>query len=167
MKKIIFSIFLLFSTAELLLAQADWTNKSRLLPDKLREIAVGIQISHDPNPCYPEKIGDTFYWKHHTQARATVGDLTVVECGSYIWYDAGGWHANMHYTPTEFAEKFDCPNAVLKRNKTYTYQKNWRLGNKPYGGDALWYIIAKDKNGKLYKGSALVETEGKVLTAQP
>jgi hypothetical protein len=143
-------------------AQNAWTNKSRLLPDKLRELPVGIAITHDPNPCYPVKEGDTYYWKHHTSAVSFKGDLTVLECGSFIWYDSTGWHDNMHYTPAEVAEKFNCKNAVLKAGKTYQYEKNWRLGKQAYGGDALWYIIAKDKNGKLYKGYALIETEDKV-----
>lgn len=155
----------MFITLSSVNAQSGWTNKSRLMPDKLRELPVGILMSHDPNPCYPELIGDTYYWKHHTMATATNKQLTVIECGSFIWYDASGWHANMNYPPEEFAKAFNCPHAIMKAGKTYTYQKNWRYGNKPYGGDALWYIIAKDKDGKLYKGTALIETEDKVLNS--
>ena len=162
MKKLSFTITLLFISA-CLFAQADWSNKSRLMPDKLRELPVGILMSHDPNPVYPVKEGDTYYWKHTTSVTAVKETLTVIECGSFIWYDASGWHANMKYTPQEFQKAFECPNAILQPGKTYIYKKNWRLGNQPYGGDALWYIIATDRNGKLYKGYALIETESKVL----
>lgn len=155
-------MLLLFITGSLT-AQSTWTNKNRLMPDKLRELPVGIIMSHDPNPVYPVKVADTFYWKHNTKATAIYKDLTIVECGSYIWYDATGWHANMQYTPKDFERAFNCPNGMLKLNQTYTYSKNWRWGLKAYGGDALWYIIAKDKNGKLYKGTALIETEATVL----
>ena len=164
MKKLLTTLILAL-TALSLFAQTDWTNKSRLMPDRLKELPVGIIMSHDPNPVYPVKEGDTFYWKHHTKATATEHTLTVVECGSFIWYDASGWHANMKYSPVDFAKAFECPGAILKANKTYTYQKNWRYGKQAYGGDALWYIIAKDENGKLYKGTALIETEDKILTS--
>ena len=117
-------------------------------------------------PATPVQIGDTYYWKHSTFATAQNEDLTVMVCGSFIWYDQSGWHNNMSYSPEEFAKAFNCPNAILKKGKTYTYLKNWRFGKQLYGGDALWYIIAKDKNGKLYKGYSLIETENKVLTTQ-
>lgn len=88
----------------------------------------------------------------------------MVECGSFIWYDESGWHANMQYTADEFSKAFQCPGAKLKKDKTFTYTKNIRFGRQAYGGDALWYIIAKDNNGKLYKGLALVETESHIQT---
>ena len=141
-------------------AQTAWTNKSRLLPDKLRAIPVGILMSHDPNPCYPVMAADTFYWIHNTKATAADKELTVVECGSFIWYDTSGWHTNILHSPQEFAELFKCPGAILKKGVTYTFTKNIRYGKQAYGGDALWYILAKDSDGKLYKGTALIETEG-------
>ncbi len=166
MKKLIFiKLVLLFFTGELA-AQSVWSDKTRVLPEKLRQLPVGITISHDPNPAYPEKIADTFYWKHNTKATATVARLTVVEFGSFIRFDATGWRANMLMGPKEFADLFNCPKARLKQNRTYTYPKNWRLGKQAYAGDALWYIIAADEKGKLYKGTALIETEATVLTSE-
>jgi hypothetical protein len=164
MKRISVITAILLLVVSSLLAQSDWTNKNRALPDKLRELPVGVLMWHDPNPCYPVKINNTYYWKHHTTISATVAGLTVVECGSFIWYNESGWHANMKYSPGEVAEKFNCPAGKLKVGKQYVYLKNWRVGDQAYGGDALWYIIAKDSNGKLYKGTSLIETENKVLT---
>ncbi len=166
MKRSILTTIILLALPGMLLAQTDWTNKRRVLPDKLRDLPVGVLLWHDPNPRYPELVGDTYYWKHSTFAMAPKEDLTVVSCGSFIWYDESGWHSNMNYTPAEFAEAFNCPNVVLKKGKTFTYLKNWRFGKQLYGGDALWYIIAKDKNGKLYKGLALIETETNVINAK-
>lgn len=160
MKKTLIIIIFLFNISGLI-AQNVWSDKTRVLPDKLRGLPVGIRMSHDPNPCHPELIDSIYYWKHHTKAIAIDKQLTVVECGSFIWYSASGWQANITLSPAEFAEAFNCTSAVLKVKRTYTYQKNWRYGKQPYGGDALWYVIAKDKNGKLYKGYALIETEGK------
>ncbi|GAB3023794.1 hypothetical protein [Spirosoma pulveris] len=137
-----------------------WSNKSRLLPDKLRLLPVGLTLWHTNNPCVPVLEGDMYYWKHATMVRADVSDLELVEAGSFIWYDSTGWHPNMRYNPDEFAATFVCPQGKLQRGQTYTFPKNWRYGKQAYGGDALWYVIAKDRSGKLYKGYGLIETEG-------
>lgn len=166
MKNLALTITFLFLLSGSLFAQFAWTNKARVMPDKLREMPVGILMSHDPNPCYPVLQVDTFYWIHNTKATSVYKRLTVVECGSFIWYDASGWHANMSYSPEEFSKAFNCPGAILKKGKTYTYTRNIRFGKQAYGGDALWYIIAKDETGKLYKGTALIETESNTLTSK-
>ncbi len=164
MKKSSLTIYLFLSLAFSAGAQGIWSDRARLLPDKLRQLPVGIFMSHDPNPCYPVRIADTFYWIHNTKATAVYQELKMVECGSFIWYDNSGWHDNMHYSVKDFSEAFHCPGGILRKGKTYTYKKNTRYGQKAYGGDALWYIIAKDKNGKLYKGYAVIETEANILT---
>jgi hypothetical protein len=149
-------------------AQTAWTNHSRVLPDKLRQVPVGLTLWHTPNPNYPEpdpaQLGH-YVWKHSTMVRSEVGELEVVECGSFIWYSEAGWQANMRETPAEFAELFNCPNGRLRPGATYTFVKNYRYADSAkrlYGGDALWYILAKDKAGKLYKGIGLIETEAEV-----
>ncbi len=140
---------------------ATWSDKRRLLPDKLRSLPVGLSLWHTNNPCVPVLEGDTYVWKHSTMIRAEVSDLELVEAGSFIWYDSTGWHPNMQYDSNLFAEKFNCPGGKLKSGQLYTFGKNWRFGKQLYGGDALWYIIARDRTGKLYKGYGLIETEGK------
>jgi hypothetical protein len=145
-----------------------WLNHSRVLPDKLRQVPVGITLWHTPNPVYPEPNPEQpggYVWKHNTMVRSEVGELEVVECGSFIWYNAEGWQANMREPPAEFTELFKCPGAQLRAGQTYTFQKNYRYADSAqrlYGGDALWYILAKDKTGKLYKGMGLIETEANV-----
>ena len=149
-----------------------WTDHSRALPDKLRQVPVGITLWHTPNPVCPEpnpSQPDGYVWKHSTTVRSEVGELEVVECGSFIWYSAEGWKANMRETPAEFTELFNCPGAQLRAGQTYTFEKNYRYADNAqslYGGDALWYILAKDKNGKLYKGMGLIETEAQVKTRE-
>ncbi|HEX8426751.1 hypothetical protein [Hymenobacter sp.] len=172
MKTLLLLAALMAAPAAPLLAQAPaatssaWSNHSRVLPDKLRQVPVGITLWHTPNPVYPvpnpEQPGG-YVWKHSTMIRSEVGELEVVECGSFIWYSAEGWKANMKETPAEFADLFRCPGAHLQAGQTYTFEKNYRYADSAqrlYGGDALWYILAKDKNGKLYKGTGLIETEG-------
>ena len=151
---------------------ATWTDHSRVLPDKLRAVPVGLTLWHLPNPVYPapDPAPDPaqpggYRWHHATLVRSEVGPLTVVECGSFIWYSAAGWQANMHQTPAEFADLFHCPRGQLRASQTYTFATNDRLADSAqqlYPGDALWYILARDAHGTLYKGMGLIETEASV-----
>ncbi|MGY2131777.1 hypothetical protein ACW9KT_06095 [Hymenobacter sp. HD11105] len=167
MKTLLVALALLVSSTQLA-AQTAWTDHTRALPGKLRQVPVGLTLWHTPNPNYPEadpsKPGQ-YVWKHSTLVRADVADLEIVECGSFIWYSPEGWKANMRETPAEFAELFNCPQGQLRQGTIYTFAKNYRYAasaQQLYGGDALWYILAKDKNGKLYKGMGLIETEATV-----
>lgn len=147
-------------------AQQVWSDRSRLLPDQLRGIPTGIGLMHDPTPVYPEPDTDTlnypgkFIWKHSTTVNTLVGRLTVVAAGSYIWGGDKGWIANIKLDGAGFAERFNCPQNILQPGKNYTFVKNWRYGDKVYAGDALWFILARDGKGRMYKGIAVVETEG-------
>lgn len=155
------------ATAQAPLSPA-WTDHSRVLPDELRRLPVGLTLWHSPGVVYPvpnPAAPSGYVWKHSTQVRAETADLEVVVCGSYIWYSAAGWQRNLRETPAEFAELFQCPGGKLKRGVTYTFRKNYRYADSArqlYGGDALWFIIAKDAQGRLYKGYGLVETEAEV-----
>lgn len=168
MKRILLFLLLTAATAAPLLAQttpAAWSNHRRALPDKLRQVPVGLTLWHTPNPVYPEPNPEQpggYVWRHSTMLRSEVGELTIVECGSFIWYDERGWQQNMVETPAEFAELFQCPGGRLLPGRTYTFLKNYRFADNAqrlYGGDALWYILARDAAGKLYKGLGLIETE--------
>ncbi|GAB3837593.1 hypothetical protein [Hymenobacter jeollabukensis] len=149
-------------------APTAWTDHTRALPDKLRRVPVGLSLWHTPNPNYPEPDPahpGGYVWKHQTTVRADVADLEIVECGSFIWYSAAGWQPNMRETPAEFAELFGCPGGRLRQGQSYTFARNYRYADSArrlYGGDALWYILAKDKQGRLYKGMGLIETEAEV-----
>lgn len=143
-------------------AQQGWTDKTRLLPDTLRYLPQGITIWHNPNPVFPEWENGRYVWKHSTQVRAEVADLEVVLAGSFIWYSEQGWMPNMQFQPREFARRFSCPRGKLKKGQVYSFPENYRYGAQAYGGDALWFVLAKDASGKLYKGIGLVETEAVV-----
>jgi len=165
-----FIIAFLFSTS--LFAQNGWKDKTRILPDELRVIPVEILISHSPNPNYPilnDSIGivkNKYLWKHSTFAQSIENDLEVIKAGSYVWFSEKGWFDNMQFDNRMFSEKFNCKNGILKKGVIYTFKENYRFVNNLYGGDALWYIIAKDKDGKLYKGIGLIETEAKIVDFQ-
>jgi hypothetical protein len=167
MKKLIIllSIFIISSP---LFAQKGWTNHIRILPDTLRKVPVAITIYHNPNPNYPV-LNDTkdeyegkYVWKHSTFVRSEMEDLEIISAGSFIWYSEKGWFTNVQYDKAKFAERFNCKDGILRKGKTYIFRKNYRFGDGLYGGDALWYVLAKNKNGKIYKGMGLIETEGEL-----
>lgn len=149
--------------------EAVWSNKSRVLPDALRKVPEAITIKHNPNPNYPEKTTEAdksdyqYVWRHATSITALEQDLTVKYAGSYIWYNEEGWKKNVFYDKKKFAKRFNCPKGVLKKGITYTFEKNYRWGNQTYGGDALWYVIAEDEEGNLYKGMSILETESEII----
>ncbi len=165
MKKLI----LLFSIlSHSVICQTPWSNHSRILPDTLRKVPVGITLYHNPNPNFPvlndsnEEFEGKYVWKHSTFIQSQKEDLEVVMAGSFIWYSDEGWFKNVQYSKADFIEKFNCKNGILKKGKTYVFKKNYRFGDNLYGGDALWYVLAKDKKGKIYKGFGIIETEGEL-----
>jgi len=132
---------------------------NRLLPKRLRGIPVGIQAGHGPNPVIPVFEDGLYVWKHDTTVKSLVGDLQIVEFGSYIYTDAG-WMLRVVFTPEDFTRMYRCPGARLKKNVTYRDPASWRKSERPVAGDAMWFYIAKDSRGQLYKGIAPIETEG-------
>jgi polyisoprenoid-binding protein YceI len=140
------------------------TEPNRLLPKKLRGLPVGLIGGHDPNPTLAVFEDSMYIWKHNTSITSVAGDLKLIEYGSFVWTDEG-WYLRITMTPQEFAQTYNCPNAELKAGVTYTDPASWRREEVLSGGDAMWYYIAEDKNGKRYKGTALIETEAQLAPA--
>ncbi|MCU0319153.1 MAG: YceI family protein [Flavobacteriales bacterium] len=144
--------------------EADDTEADRLLPKLLRGLPVGLVGAHDPNPVNAVFEDSMYVWKHNTTIRSVVGDVKLIEFGSFVWTDAG-WYHRLADTPEQFAQVYDCPSAALKAGVVYTDPTSWRRQETLTGGDALWYYIVEDANGKRWKGTALVETEAVVEPA--
>ncbi len=135
----------------------------RLFPDKLRGIPLEIITAHYPNPCFAVYEDSMFVWKHNTTIQANE-DLQLIEYGSFV-YTKKGWYLRVTMSPQEFATYYNCPNALLKKGVIYTDKESWRRDKKLTAGDAMWYYLAKDKNGRIVKGTAPIETEGKLLNS--
>ena len=104
------SLFLLFMLHSSIHAQEAWTDKSRILPAKLRLISNTLTVTHSPNPNFPNitKAPEnqfTYVWKHSTTVCSPTQDLEVVEAGSFIWYSPSGWQENMQFSKVTFIEK--------------------------------------------------------------
>lgn len=135
---------------------------NRLMPEKLRGLDLGIQGSHFPNPTYATLEDGMYIWKHNTTVKSVSEDLQLLSYGSYIYTDEG-WILRVTYTPADFEKTYHCKDAVLKKGKTYTDPASWRRSESLTGGDAMWFYIAKNKAGKIFKGTALIETEAKLI----
>jgi len=133
----------------------------RLFPDKLRGISNEIIAAHYPNPCFATFEDSMYVWKHNTTVQ-TKEDLQLIEYGSFI-YTKKGWYLRVTMSPDEFAKYYNCPNGLLKKGVVYTDKESWRRDQNLTGGDAMWYFLARDKNGRIVKGTAPIETEGKLL----
>ena len=131
---------------------------NRALPRKLRGLPIGILAQHHPNPCYPVKEGGKYVWRHDTTVQSLAGDLVIVEYGAYIYTDAG-WILRATMSTDEFAKTYRCPGGRLRKGRVYADPDNARYGDKPTAGDALWFFLAKDSKGRMFKGIELVETE--------
>ena len=162
----LFTIALLIVIHVNTFGQESWTNKSRILPDELRQIPVSLIIYHTPNPNYPELNKDAsssqYVWKHATSIWSPDQNFEFVSAGSFIWYSEEGWKHNVVLNKKQFAQRFNCLKGKIEKGIRYTFEKNYRYGNDLFGGDALWYVIAKDENGNLHKGMAIIETESEL-----
>ena len=111
-------------------------------------------------------ISDDYKYRDNSYGFEFDKNNKVVFRNIYPFIDGGFYAKNLfkELIPDieDFAEKLNCKDGILRKGKTYIFKKNYRFGDGLYGGDALWYVLAKDKKGKIYKGIGLIETEGKL-----
>ena len=133
------------------------------LPEKFENLHRGLILNHFPSPVYassdPSQQEYQYFWKHTTSVLSTDSDIEIIECGAYIFYNQQ-WNLRVTYSPKDFADLFDCPNAVIKQGQPYTFKDNWRTDNRLAGGWAMWYVIGKNKEGNKVLGYEKLETVG-------
>jgi polyisoprenoid-binding protein YceI len=142
------------------------TEADRLLPKELRTLPVGLFGAHEPNPVNAVFEDSMYVWKHNTTISSQVGDVQLVEYGSFVWTDEG-WYHRVTFTAKDFEEHYGCPSGKMKAGVVYTDPTSWRRQESLTGGDAMWYYIVSDAKGKRWKGTALVETEATLEPAMP
>ncbi|MBC7534453.1 MAG: YceI family protein [Ferruginibacter sp.] len=135
----------------------------RLFPDKLRDLPNEIIATHYPNPCSATLEDSMYIWKHNTSIQ-TKEDMQIVEYGSFVFTEKG-WYLRVSMSPADFEKYYNCKGGLLKKGMLYTDDASWRRDKRLIAGDAMWYYIAKDKNGRLLKGTAPIETEGKLVNS--
>ncbi|MEO1654682.1 MAG: hypothetical protein AAFU64_14140, partial [Bacteroidota bacterium] len=160
MKKLMFWGLVLFSYQYFGYAQ-EKAMEAISLPERLEGLARLLDVRHSPNPVYAEQLTeDRFVWKHDTRVMAPT-DYVIIEFGAFL-KTQDGWYLRTSMKPKDFDRLFKAKKGKLEAGRTYTYKKNWRYSPKLFGGDALWYFIAKNEKGEKVCGYQLVQTRGEL-----
>lgn len=147
--------------------------KDTTLPEILRNIPTGIEVSHSKKNVYaiqnkkdPEKYGK-YKWHFETTVSSINDDLTIIEFGAYLW-DGNEWVSrsiyNRPFNQNEFSKWYSCENALIKKGHSFTDFNNWTKGDSLDGEKkrTLWYFIGVNADGEKYKGTAEVLTIGEL-----
>jgi hypothetical protein len=132
------------------------------VPGKLKDIPDGIEVKHSPDLVFAlrnDKDTNMYYWNHETSVKSTNEDLEIVEFGSYSWvldHWEFGTVTGKPFTQKDFEDWYGCKDGILKKGKDYTDKSNWERSDVVSNMYILWYCIGKNKNGDLFKGTALV-----------
>ena len=86
-------------------------------------------------------------------------DLEITEFGSYSWI-SDHWElrtvANKPFTKKDFEDWYGCKDGKLIKGNTYTDKNNWYRNTELQKMISLWYYLGTNKNGDIYKGTAIV-----------
>ncbi|MEM1001448.1 MAG: hypothetical protein AAGH46_02240 [Bacteroidota bacterium] len=138
------------------------TPKEGELPEKLKNIPVGIEVMQFPKENHPVKIKDTYYWKHATGFISNEAELTITEFGAYLYYN-NQWNLRKIYDLKDLDKYFGTKKQIALQAHPYVWTENWRTGDQLFGGWALWYFIGNDSNGKTVCGYATIHTTDQLL----
>nr|WP_321247109.1 hypothetical protein [uncultured Psychroserpens sp.] len=131
-------------------------------PEKLKQIKVGIEVLNFPKENHPIKIEDNYYWKHTTVILCQDSEITITEYGAYLYYN-NTWNLRKSYPLKELDKNFGTKKQIMQQGQPYVWANNWRVGEKLFGGWAMWYFIGKDKNGNTICGYGTINTTDKPL----
>lgn len=134
------------------------------LPARIAELQEGLRVSHSTDTIYASintKDPDTrgkYQMKFATSVETKVGDLEIVEFGSYLW-KSGKWEFtsiyNRPFNSEEFNKWYGADNGKILKGEKYTDADNWLgksndLNGKTY--KALFYFIGKNDHGQKFVG---------------
>ena len=147
-------------------AQVDFgTPTNEPLPEKLQGLRRAIEVVHFPKENDPIKIDDTYYWKHMTSILCKESEIRITDYGAYLFYN-GQWNLRQAYELKELDKSFGTKKQLMQQAEPYTWTKNWRVGDKLFGGWALWYFIGETADGEIVCGYETIETTATLLTSK-
>lgn len=144
--------------------------------EELEELPDGIKVVHDPKTALATLTGKSerrskYTWWYKTTVSAIDSDVTIAEFGAFVWMNGkwinGGTFTGKPYSSKEFAEWYKCPNAELKKGKSYTDPTNWSSDSILRAGKIRWYFVGIDAKGKKVKGEAVIETRPEIDSGKP
>jgi len=135
--------------------------------EKLQELASlteGLTVTHAPDPVlytlYTPSLSGV-QWQHSTTVSSTVGPVKIVEFGYFVerngqWEFPYGVEIPYAYSSSDFAEKYDCPNAELQPGGSYTDPSTRSVIDCVPEQVVRWYFIGLDSEGHRVKGESTV-----------
>lgn len=161
MKTLMFLLgVLLLGTAN---AQVQYSNpENEPLPEKLQTLRRAILVNSFPQKIDPIKINEQYFWKHNTAILSKESEIEIIEFGAYLFYN-NKWNLRKSYSLKDLDKNFGTKKQRLKRAQPYTWNNNWRVGPKLFGGWAMWYFIGKTSSGELICGYEKIETTANLL----
>jgi hypothetical protein len=139
--------------------------------EELDKLPEGIKVVHEPKTSLAtintkRNAQDKYVWWYKTTVSSIDADVTIVQLGSLTRID-GKWlncptYTGKPYTGEEFADWYNCPNAVLKKDKSYSDPKNWSSCTELQEGTIRWYYVGIDAKGKKVKSEAVIELKDEI-----
>ena len=145
-------------------------------PEEFDKLPTGITVKHEPEVALATLTGKSerrgkYTWWYKTTVSAKAEDVTLLEFGGFAWHEGkwvvGSTFTGKAYKSAEFAEWYKCPDAVLKKGKTYTDPTNWTSGSELVPGKTKWYFVGVTADGKRVGGAAVVELKAKIDPNKP
>ena len=158
------TFFLLLASFQIGLAQTNYgtPNNETLLPEKIKDLKVAIEVAHFPKENDPVKIDNTYYWKHATAILCKESEIKIIEYGAYLFYNKK-WNLRKSYPLKDLDKTFGTKKQIMLQGQPYVWQNNWRIGNKLFGGWAMWYFIGKTEKGETICGYETINTTSNLL----
>lgn len=132
------------------------------LPQKLQDLKVEIDVMHFPKENDPIKIKDTYYWKHATAILSKKSNIKIIEFGANLYYN-NQWNLRKSYELKDLDKYFGTKKQTLQQGEPYVWKDNWRVGNRLFGGWAMWYFIGTNENGETVCGYETINTTSNLL----
>ena len=133
------------------------------LPDSISTLPLGIVIQPEQSIADAEKYegaslrgltGPNIYtWDHTLNIQSRESDVQIIEYGVYGWVD-GQWvdvtDEQKPYTAEDFAEVFDCEQAILKAGEIYESDLFGNVSNVLRDEPVFyrWYFIGQTAEGR-------------------
>ncbi len=139
---------------------------------QLAELPAGLSVVHVPNPVSAQRGGRSgrqYTWLHRTTVTAANDTVRITEFGAFVSSN-GRWvfstFARRPFTPSEFAEWYGCPDALIVPSRICSDSVNWTGADFLRSSRTRWYYIGVTPAGRRVKGEAIVDELASVDTTR-
>jgi len=124
---------------------------------ELEALPEGLEVTHSPVEVQArwDAARQEYCWDFATTVRALREPVTVDEFGG-LSKVGGRWVSGRTFDPRDFADWYDCPEALVSPDIPCSDPKNWVRSKKLRTSVSRWYYIGHRPDGTRVKGEALV-----------